>query len=226
MAIKPLLTPTHVVKRRMWTQKYRSWTVEQWNKVVWSDESRFCLHGNDGRQRCIRKTGERYWAQHIQHRTKFEPVSVMMWGCFTAEKVGPLIVVDGILESDGYVNILSNHLIPWLQENMPGDHIFQEDGASCHRSKYSVWWKQTHDLRVLEQWPANSPDLNPIENVWDILKRRVAKRKDTITTRDQLIALIQEEWVKIPKEMLGKLVASMPRRCAVIYKARGRSTKY
>lgn len=226
MAIKPLLTRVHIINRRIWTQKRRSWTMDQWSKVVWSDESRFCLHGNDGRTRVIRMKNERYWAKHIQHRMKFESVSVMVWGCFTAEKVGPLVVVDGILESNGYVNILSNNLIPWLKDNMPEDYIFQEDGASCHRSVYSKWWKATHGLRVMEHWPANSPDLNPIENIWDVLKRRVAKRKHVVKTRDELIKIIQEEWVKIPKEVLSKLVASMPRRCDAIYKARGRSTKY
>jgi len=89
----------------------------------------------------------------------------MSWGCFDWDGVGPLIVVDGNMDSDAYINILANYFIPWV-DNYPNS-IFQQDGASCHTSSYSVWWMATHSIPILD-WVAQSPDLNPIEITWII----------------------------------------------------------
>jgi hypothetical protein len=86
----------------------------------------------------------------------------MFWSCFGWHEIRPLVVLEGNIDSDKYINILANHFIPWV-ENYP-DSIFQQDGVSCHTSNYSVWWITTHNIPILD-WVAQNPNLNSIENL-------------------------------------------------------------
>ena len=98
----------------------------------------------------------------VKPTVKFGGGSVMFWGCFTWDGIGPLVLVEETMDSDVYVNVLSNHLIPWMHDYP--NTIFQQDNASCHTSNYTTWWMETHGFSILD-WVAQSPDLNPIENL-------------------------------------------------------------
>ncbi|CAB4485417.1 unnamed protein product [Rhizophagus irregularis] len=205
---KPLLTEKQRKDRLRWAREKRNWE-DEWKQVVWSDESRFALFESDGRVKVWRSPGEAYNKDCIQPTVKFGGGSVMFWGCFGWHGVGPLVVIDGNMNSDDYVNVLANHFIPWVN-NYPGS-IFQQDGASCHTSNYSIWWMRTHNVPMLD-WVAQSPDLNPIENLWDHLDRQVRKRKPLPKSKQELISVVQEEWRKISIETLHHLILSLPSR--------------
>ena len=219
---KPRLTAEQRKKRFKWCKEKHNWE-EEWKQVIWSDESRFALFESDGHVRVWRSPGEAYNQDCIQSTVKFGGGSVMFWGCFGWHGVGPLVVVEGNMNSDDYVNILANSFIPWVS-NYPGS-IFQQDGASCHTSSYSVWWMSTHNVPILD-WVAQSPDLNPIENLWNYLDYQVRKRKPLPKSKQELIDVVKEEWKKISLETLHHLILSLSNRIKAVIKAKGGHTKY
>ena len=154
----------------------------------------------------------------------------MYWGCFSWWGIGPLVRVEGTMDTDAYINTLAEHFVPWANE-MAAQHpehtgtTFQQDNASIHVSNYAKWWMNSHNFDLLE-WPACSPDFNPIENLWDIVDSNMRKMESPPKTLDDLNAAVKTEWQKIPLETLRKLIGSMPQRVKAGIKAKGYHTKY
>ncbi len=103
------------------------------------------------------------------------------------------------------------------------DFIFQQDLAPAHTAKGTKSWFSDHGVTVLD-WPANSPDLNPIENLCGIVKRKI--RDTRPNNADELKATVKETWASIPPQQCHKLITSMPRRIEAVIKAKGAPTKY
>jgi len=105
-----------------------------------------------------------------------------------------------------------------------------EDGAPYHQGVASRRRKQLQEVGWEGwgpgTWPSNSPDLNPIENVWHILKSQIRKRPIQPKNKQQLIDAVLGEWEKIPIEMINNLVDSMERRLRAVIKAKGGATGY
>ncbi len=103
------------------------------------------------------------------------------------------------------------------------DFIFQQDLAPAHTAKGTKSWFNDHGVTVLD-WPANSPDLNPIENLWGIVKRKM--RDTRPNNADDLKAAVKATWDSIPPQQCHKLITSMPRQIEAVIKAKGAPTKY
>ena len=102
--------------------------------------------------------------------------------------------------------------------------VFMQDGAPCHRAKIVTQFLKAQKINILD-WPGNSADLNPIENVWTILKNKVFERQPT--NAKMLEQAIKEMWVRdISPAYCRNLVESMPRRLEAVIKAKGGPTKY
>jgi DDE superfamily endonuclease len=195
--------------------------------MVPSDESRFNLFHNDGRVKILRRPGERYHIDCLAPTVKHGGGSVMVWGCISWWGVGPLVVVEGTLNKTSYVALMEKHLEPYLkqlEEEHPGI-MFQEDNAPCHTSGPATQWRQEHGINRMP-WPSQSPDLNPIEHLWDHLNRQVRKRNPLPSSLPALAAALKEEWAAIPLEVVRKHISSMPDRVAAVIKAKGRHTSY
>lgn len=228
-AHKPNLTDKQIRERLRWAKERVNWTKEEWRGVVWSDESRFAVEGYDGGARVTRKAGERYNIEHIKSVSKFGQGSVMLWGCFWAGGFGPLVFVDGAMSQDAYVNLLAENFLPWyanLTEQEDREFIIQEDRATFLPDGYTTWWRDLHQIRRLDKWPSNSPDLNPMEHVWACLERLIERERGNIRNPQQLKATLEEAWRGISLDFCERLVASMQDRCQAVIDAKGGPTKY
>ena len=129
------------------------------------------------------------------------------------------------MNKEWYQNTLQQQLLPTIQQQFGEEQcIFQQDGAPCHKAKVITKWFGDHYIDILGPWPGNSPDLNPIENLWSILKRRVDKLQPT--NSDKLQEVIMKEWVAISQELAQKLIESMASRIAEVLKKKGQHCKY
>ena len=135
--------------------------------------------------------------------------------------------IDGGMDEKLYTEILDEllHKSVEFYDMDFGDFVFQHDNDPKHTSKIAKEWLANHQVELLD-WPAQSPDLNPIEHLWDHLKRRLANHERVPTSIKELWERVQEEWEKIPAEECAKLIESMPIRVDKVLKAKGGHTKY
>lgn len=203
---KPLLSVSQIEKRFQWANDNLE---RNWKKVIFTDESTFELN-------CHVTHAWQFRGQPKIYRTVKHPIKVSVWGCFSSKGFGKLVIISGILESKQMIEIYENGLLPsaqkFYEEKKEKWHLL-EDGDPKHTSKLSKAWKAENNVQVLE-WPANSPDCNPMENVWALMKAKMRGRK--ITTRDGLIEVIKKEWKSLSAEYARALAKSCPARCQAV----------
>ncbi len=178
-------------QRHLTWAKEKNWTVAQWSKVLFSDESKFCISfGNQG-PRVWRKGGEAHSPSCLKSSVKF-PQSVMIWGAMSSAGVGPLCFLKTNVTAPVYQEILGHFMLPSADQLFKdADFIFQKDLAPAHTAKCTKSWLNDHGVGVLD-WPANSPDVNPIENLWGIVKRKMRNKRPK--NADELNATVKETW--------------------------------
>ncbi len=206
---KPYVNSVQKRRRLLWARRHLGWTITQWKRVLWSDESVFqVFFGRNGR-RVLRTKEEKDHPDCYQQQVQ-KPGSVMVWGCVSALGKGNLHFCDGTINAEKYIEILEHNMLPSRRHLFQGRPcIFQQDNAKPHSAHITKSWLRRKRVRVLD-WPACSPDLSPIENVWRILKRKMRQRRPR--TVAHLKTCLQEEWDKITPETLHHLVSSVPKR--------------
>lgn len=220
----PAITAATKEKRLMF-QRYHEEHGTDWGKVMAIDSTIFRLGKQGGKRRVWRRKGSR-----LQRLVPSRGVKVHLYGGITAygqtrlqrvtgttglkrrysNKRGKLAGVGGT----EVVDILHDTLGP------DGEAIFESQGiddwqllldkAPAHTSAECTSWMQQSGIKVVDRWPGNSPDLNPIENVWGWMKQRVYKKR--LQTLEELQAAVDEAWEALPAEMLTKLMLGMPER--------------
>lgn len=222
---KPLVSEINRKKRLEWCRERRNWDSDEWDSIIWSDESRYLLFQNDAHHWVWRKPHEKYDISCLIPTVKGSQ-GVMVWGCFVKNRLGPLIQVSGKITGSVYINMLENTFLPFynsFENNL--QYIFQDDNAPVHRARAVNQWKEDNSVLSLP-WPAQSPDLNPIEHLWDVLERKVRVHKPHPKNIQELMIVLEEEWNKIEPEILINLVESMPRRVQAVIDSKGNPTKY
>lgn len=219
----PILTPALRQRRLAWCETRVRWTRQRWSTVLFTDESRFSVSFADGRRRVWRRRGERHAANCILEFNRWGGHSVMVWGGISLNHKTDLVIIDGNMTAQRYIDqVLRPHVVPFLQQHND-TRILQQDNARPHAARVTREFLENQEIHVMD-WPAYSPDLNPIEHLWDILGRRVAERNPS--TRQELVRFLQEEWAAIPLQQIRTLVGSMRRRCTECVDAMGGHTHY
>uniref|UniRef100_A0A3B3QF02 Transposase Tc1-like domain-containing protein n=1 Tax=Paramormyrops kingsleyae TaxID=1676925 RepID=A0A3B3QF02_9TELE len=224
----PLISTTNRKKRLQFARAHQNWTVEDWKNVAWSDESRFLLRHSNGRVSIWRKQNENMDPSCLVTTLQAGGGGVMVWGMFSWHTLGPLVPIGHRLNATAYLSIVSDHVHPFMTTMYPSsDGYFQQDNAPCHKARIISNWFLEHDNEfTVLQWPPQSPDLNPIEHLWDVVERELRALDVHPTNLHQLQDAILSIWANISKECFQHLVESMPRRIKAVLKAKGGQTPY
>jgi len=225
---KPYISKVHKRRRVRFGKAEKR---RNWRRVCWSDESNFEI-GYDGRNWWItRAPGEEYLEKNLKPSFKSGRTSVGVWGCFMDTTLGPLVILPkgARMNQTRYTEeILKPHFVPFykkMRRKYGREVVMQEDGAKYHFAPIPAAYKESHKVQRLD-WPPQSPDLSPIENLWKQLKDRISARKHRIRSIQEMEIALQQEWAKIEEEVLERLMESMPNRINLMLANKGGSIKY
>lgn len=222
-AKKPFISKKNREARLRFAREHVNWSYEKWKTVLFSDESRFKLFQSDGICWVRRPINERFNPKYTRPTVKHGGGGIMVWGCFGGFGMGPLVKIDGIMDRYVYQDILANQMLPWAEENMSLRWVFQHDNDPKHTAKLIKDWLAAENVNVMD-WPAQSPDLNPIENLWDEIDRRIHTKN--LTKMTELFEELQIIWNSIAQEYIDKLLNSMRTRCFEVIKNKEYATRY
>lgn len=135
------------------------------------------------------------------------------------------MVLHRNVNADTYRQVLEAEMVPYARRTFGRNFLFMHDNAPAHRARRLQAYLEEEEIEQLP-WPPYSPDLNPIEHLWDALDRAVRKRRVQPTTLVELENALVEEWDELSRRDINKLVESMPRRVTSVIQAQGGYTKY
>ncbi len=220
----PLLKPGHVQARLKFAREHLDDPEEDWENVIWSDETKIELSGKNATCRVWRRKNAELHPKNTIPTVKHGGGNIMLWGCFSAKGPGRLICVKERMNGAMYREILSENLLPSARAlKMKRGWVFQYDNDPKHTARATKEWLRKKHFKVLE-WPSQSPDLNPIENLWRELKVCVAQRQPQNITALEEICM--EEWAKIPATVFENLVKTYRKRLTSVIANKVYITKY
>ncbi|MCJ8736209.1 hypothetical protein PDJAM_G00256240 [Pangasius djambal] len=224
VARKPLLKESHKKSRLQFAASHVGDTANIWKKVLWADETKIELFGLNAKRYVWRKPNTAHHPEHTIPTVKHGGGSIMLWGCFSSAGIGKLVRVGGKMDGAKYRAILDENLSESAKGLRLGRRFtFQQDNNPKHTARATMEWFRSKYIHVLE-WPSQSPDLNPIENLWRDMKIAVHRRSPSNLTELELFC--KEEWAKLSLSRCAKLVETYPKRLAAVIAAKGGSTKY
>lgn len=217
------LTSANITKRRIFAQEHLRWTVEDdWSRIVYSDECKFPLIVSNGRLRVRRRADEMLEEDMIQHHDDFSD-EILVWGTMSYDGLGKVVRVEGTIKGKDYLRVIRYRIGRRYSGLYTGENIYMHDNARPHVANIVKDWFEQKDIEVLD-WPAQSPDLNIIEDIWNMLKYRM--RGEDFEDLDEVWKRVEREWNAITVEEVRSIYDSLPRRMRAVRDAQGAYTKY
>ena len=222
---KPFLSRVNRKRRLQFALQRKNWSVEDWSQIIFSDESKSQLYKINGRTYVGRSVGETLNPKCVNQTVKHGQGHVMVWGAFTFLGVSELSRITHRMKAADYVQLLKNSLLPFLYRFPEGEKIFQHNNAPIHTAKQTSQFFEQAQTSVME-WPPQSPDLNPIEHLWDAINcmTRLRMAESNSGTNLESLYCLQESWSKVSPDTLFNLLHSVPHRINTVIQARARWT--
>ncbi|GFT32325.1 transposable element Tcb2 transposase [Trichonephila clavipes] len=215
------LTSRHRRDCREWAKEHVNWRRNEWSNVLFSDESRFSVHPDNRRIFIWRDRGSRSNPAFVHESVRFGSGGVLVYGGISIDGcTGLYINRDGPLTARRYRDEILRPIVVPYAAAIGDDFILMDDNCRPHRANLVEDFLFEEGI-VRMEWPACSPDMNPIEHVWDALGRRLAGRQPHPQTLQEL-----EEWDRIPQLVTNSLIYSMPQMCSTLLDVRGNHTPY
>jgi len=219
----PTYIPEKVIDKRLALALHYDKTPEIWNKVVFSDEAE--LYPYKSGKLFIRRYAREHPLTTYNMPMKWDPRSVKVWGCISADGVGPLVRYFDTLDNLTYTDILEENLIQYYPKlrgtsSRPGPLSFQQDNAKPHTAGNTIKWLKSNHIHCIE-WPAYSPDLNPIENLWGLLQDKLYENNDKLSSSEDVWELAKKIWKNELNIYIPNLYKSMSFRVKEVIERKG-----
>jgi transposase len=226
---KPLLSAEHMQKRLEFAQAHTHWTVDNWKQVIFSDETPITAYAENPHKVVWTKHVEGLNPRLIVPAVQGGGPKIMVWGCISKFGFHDLALMEGTVDAEAYITILTNHLLPVVRDYFRGqEFVFQQDGATIHTAYVTRNFLVSKHVRVFD-WPPHSPDLNIIEHVWYYLKQEIYKLQPATSKVDlwsKAESVMDIMWSEEMTAKITRLYESMPDRIQAILAANGGNTKY
>lgn len=221
---KPYISETNRKKRLTFAKHMISKEESWWSDVIFVDESKFNISGSDGRHMVWRTPSTALNPKNLRATVKHGGGNVMVWSCISSRGVGKLVFIEDTMDKNKYLHILQENLMPSaVSMNIERSFKFYQDNDPKHTARIIQEYLLYNCPKVLHP-PPQSPDLNPIENLWNNLNRRI--RTTPIKNKEELKIRLLDEWEKTDIEYLKKIIFSMPKHLKHVIKQKGYATKY
>ncbi|CAL1274870.1 unnamed protein product [Larinioides sclopetarius] len=223
MSTRQPLAMQHRERRRVWCADRQSWIQERHN-VVFSDESRFCVQYSDGYIRVWRFRRDRTLPSCIRYRHTGTAPGRIVWVAIGYKIRASLVRIDGNLNADRYIyDILRSVVVPYLQ-GLPNT-IFQQDNAKPHVARRVRSFLDTQGIRLLP-WPARSPDLSPIENIWSWVAEILARHPSPANRVVEVWHRLKAAWNELPVSVIQDQFDSISKQERAVSAAKGGNCFY
>lgn len=220
---KPSLSPKNIKLRLEWAKAHVHWTIDDWKHVIWTDETKIERFGSSGKIYAWKRVSEQLKPNHVKQTVKHSP-SLMVWSCITYDRgVGWMAKIDGKMNSELYIQILDEELAMTIADfNLnKSKMILMQDNDPKHKSRITMEYLEKQQYQLME-WPPQSPDLNPIENMWALLKKKLYSNYDRPPKGMlELWERVGETWYAMSIEECNKCIETMHKRCLDVIKNKG-----
>lgn len=223
-ANKVALTPRHKEQRLEFARQFVGRPDNFWENVIFSDEKSF-QSCSDGSVRVYRPENTRYSEPYVKPTERSGRFSINVWAWISCQGPGVCWRMEERLTGLSYVRIMENVMLPSVTMLYPQNFTFQQDNCSIHTSRVASQWFIDNNINVLP-WPSKSPDLNPIENAWGYLVKKICDRNFRPANAEELWEAIENAWDNITEDYTRTLILSMPRRLQSVIDKNGAWTKY
>ncbi|GFT03966.1 transposable element Tcb1 transposase [Trichonephila clavipes] len=219
------LTATHCRLRLTWSREHALLTQQHWSYMVFSDESRFSLQ-SDSRRTLIGKAPDtRYHKENTIERHRHGGAGSLVWEGIIFGSRTDLHVQSVTITGHIYRYVILEQHVRLFRAFMGVEFLSMDDNARPHHANIVDECLQSKDITRVD-WPAYSPDLDPVEHLWDMLGQRIAARQPPPTCLSELRRTLLDEWCNIPQDQIDNLILSIPRRCKACIASSGRHTPY